>query len=258
MTQALLIKLGGSVITVKDRALTPNIQAIKGLSHVLAKLSDSFIIVHGGGSFGHYWSVKYNMHTKAELYDSRGISMVHESMLALNQIIAKSMLEEGLAPYGISPTTLFADGKVNVTKINELVEYARRGIVPVIFGDVVHLNEGRFSIVSGDSLMTSIATYLMPSRVIFTVNVDGIYEDMTNKKLVKVLNFPTNGISIMDTPIDVTGGMGRKISEAFEIARLGIDVNIVNGLNAERVFDILSGLEVEGTMIPAISPKGKK
>jgi isopentenyl phosphate kinase len=106
--------------------------------------------------------------------------------------------------------------------------------------------------------MTSIATYLIPSRVIFTVNVDGIYEDMTNKKLVKVLNFPTNEISIMDTPIDVTGGMGRKISEAFEIARLGIDVNIVNGLNAERVFDILSGLEVEGTMIPAISPKGKK
>jgi isopentenyl phosphate kinase len=258
MTQTLLIKLGGSVITVKDRALTPNIQAIKGLSHVLAKLSDSFIIVHGGGSFGHYWSVKYNMHTKAELYDSRGISIVHESMVALNQIIVKSMLEEGLEPYGISPTTLFADGKVNVIKINELVEYTRRGIVPVIFGDVVHLNEGRFSIVSGDSLMTSIATHLMPSRVIFTVNVDGIYEDMTNKKLVKVLNFPTNGISIMDTPIDVTGGMGRKISEAFEIARLGIDVNIVNGLNAERVFDILSGLEVEGTMIPAISPKGKK
>jgi isopentenyl phosphate kinase len=117
MTQTLLIKLGGSVITVKDRALTPNIQAIKRLSHVLAKLSDSFIIVHGGGSFGHYWSVKYNIHTKAELYDSRGISMVHESMLALNQIIVKSMLEEGLAPYGIS-TTLFADGKANVTKIN--------------------------------------------------------------------------------------------------------------------------------------------
>ena len=240
-----LIKMGGSVATYKDRPVSANYSAIEGFSKAISLIKEvPIILVHGGGSFGHYWSVKYNMHTKAELYDSRGISMVHESMLALNQIIVKSMLEEGLAPYGISPTTLFADGKVNVTKVNELVEYTRRGIVPVIFGDVVHLNEGRFSIVSGDSLMTSIATYLMPSRVIFTVNVDGIYEDMTNKKLVKVLNFP--------------GGMGRKISEAFEIARLGIDVNIVNGLNAERVFDILSGLEVEGTMIPAISPKGKK
>ena len=55
MTRTLLIKLGGSVITIKDRALTPNIQAIERLSHVLARLSESLIIVHGGGSFGHYW-----------------------------------------------------------------------------------------------------------------------------------------------------------------------------------------------------------
>jgi isopentenyl phosphate kinase len=253
-----LIKLGGSVITVKDRALTPNIKAIEGLSRVLAKLGDSVIIVHGGGSFGHYWSVKYDMHTKPELYDSRGISVVHESMVALNQIVVKSMLDAGLSPYGISPISLFEDGKENVSKFNELVKFTRRGIVPVTFGDVVHINEGRFSIVSGDSLMTRIATHLRPSRVIFTVNVDGIYEDMKNKKLVKVLNSPINDISFMDSSIDVTGGMSRKISEAFEIARLGIDVNIVNGLDADRVFDILRGIEAQGTIIPAIPYEGRR
>lgn len=258
MTQMSLIKLGGSVITVKDRALTPNIKAIEGLSHVLAKLRDSVIIVHGGGSFGHYWSVKYDMHTKPELYDSRGISVVHESMVALNQIVVKSMLDAGLAPYGISPISFFEDGKENVTKFNELVEFTRRGIVPVTFGDVVYINEGRFSIVSGDSLMTRIATHIRPSRVIFTVNVDGIYEDMKNKKLVKVLNSPISDISFMDSSIDVTGGMGRKISEAFEIARLGINVNIVNGLDADRVFDILRGIEAKGTIIPAIPCKGRR
>ena len=246
------------MITVKDRALTPNIKAIVGLSRVLAKLGDSLIIVHGGGSFGHYWSVKYDMHTKPELYDSRGISVVHESMVALNQIVVKSMSDAGLVPYGISPISLFEDGKENVTKFNELVEFTRRGIVPVIFGDVVHISEGRFSIVSGDFLMTRIATHLLPSRVIFTVNVDGIYEDMKNKKLVKVLNFPINEISLMDSTIDVTGGMGRKISEAFEIARLGIDVNIVNGLDANRVFDILRGVEAMGTIIPAIPHEGRR
>jgi isopentenyl phosphate kinase len=253
-----LIKLGGSVITVKDRALTPNIKAIEGLSRVLAKFGDSVIIVHGGGSFGHYWSVKYDMHTKPELYDSRGISVVHESMVALNRIVVKSMLDAGLAPYGISPISFFQDGKENVSKFRELINFTRRGIVPVTFGDVVHINEGRFSIVSGDSLMTRIATHLRPSRVIFTVNVDGIYEDMKNKKLVKVLNTPTNDISFMDSSIDVTGGMGRKISEAFEIARLGIDVNIVNGLDADRVFDILMGIEAKGTIIPAIPYEGRR
>jgi isopentenyl phosphate kinase len=145
---------------------------------------------------------------------------------------------------------------VNAAKFNELVEFTRRGILPVIFGDAVHIREGRFSIVSGDSLMTRIATHLMPSRVIFTVNVDGIYKDMKNKELVKILNFPSNEISFKDSSIDVTGGMGRKISEAFEIARLGISVNIVNGLDAERVFDILRGVEAKGTIIPAIPNKG--
>lgn len=254
----LLIKLGGSVITVKDRALTPNIRAIKGLSHVLAQLGAPIIIVHGGGSFGHYWSVKYDIHTKPELYDAHGITVVHESMVALNQIVIKSMLDAGLAPYGISSASLFAEGKANVTKFNELVEFTRRGIVPVIFGDVVHVNEGRFSIISGDALMTQIATSLRPSKVIFTVNVDGIYEDLISKKLVKVLNFPPNEINIKNSSIDVTGGMGRKILEAFEIARLGIEVNIVNGLNAERIFDILKGVEVKGTVIPAVRRKGRR
>jgi isopentenyl phosphate kinase len=256
LTQISLIKLGGSVITVKERALTPNIKAIEELSRVFAKCRDPLVVIHGGGSFGHYWSVKYDMHTKSELYDPRGISIVHESMIALNQIVVKSMSDVGLAPYGISPISFFEDGEVNATKFNELVEFTRRGIVPVIFGDVVHIREGRFSIVSGDSLMTRVSTHLMPSRVIFTVNVDGIYKDMKNKKLVKVLNFPTNEISFKDSSIDVTGGMGRKISEAFEIARLGIDVNIVNGLDAERVFDILRGVEARGTIIPAIPNKG--
>ena len=130
--------------------------------------------------------------------------------------------------------------------------------MPVTFGDVVYINEGRFSIVSGDSLMTRIATHLRPSRVIFTVNVDGIYEDMKNKKLVKVLNSSISDISFMDSSIDVTGGMGRKISEAFEIARLGIDVNIVNGLDADRVFDIMRGIEAKGTIIPAIPYKCRR
>jgi isopentenyl phosphate kinase len=250
-----LIKLGGSVVTIKDQALTPNTQAIDGLSHVLAKIKDPLIVVHGGGSFGHYWSVRYDMHTKPDLYDSRGISIVHESMMTLNHIIVKSLLGARLRPYGIPPTSLFANGKVNVTKVKELLGFAQRGLVPVIFGDIVPMTEGRFSIISGDSLMTIVATQIGPSRVIFTVNVDGVYEDMASKKLVRVLNFPDGGININDTSLDVTGGMSRKILEAFEIAKLGIDVHIVNGLNIGRVFDMLRGREVEGTMIPAIIPK---
>ena len=33
------------------------------------KIEEPIIIVHGGGSYGHYWSVKYDMHTKERKYD---------------------------------------------------------------------------------------------------------------------------------------------------------------------------------------------
>jgi isopentenyl phosphate kinase len=80
----LLVKLGGSVITFKEKPLSPNFKAIKDLSRVLASVQMPAVFVHGGGSFGHYWSVKYKMHTKPDRYDLRGISIVHESMIALN------------------------------------------------------------------------------------------------------------------------------------------------------------------------------
>ena len=60
-----LIKLGGSVVTFKEKPLTANIDAIDGISRALTQLGVPVIIVHGGGSFGHYWSVKYDMHTKS-------------------------------------------------------------------------------------------------------------------------------------------------------------------------------------------------
>ena len=52
------------------------------------------VIVHGGGSFGHYWSVKFNMHTKPAKYDLRGISTVKNSMVELNKIILQSFFEK--------------------------------------------------------------------------------------------------------------------------------------------------------------------
>src|SRR5688500_13438510 len=102
--QLALIKLGGSVITFTDQPLTANANAIDRISHTLAQLQVPMIVVHGGGSFGHYWSVKCDMHTKPASYDAHRVSVVHESMIALNQIIVNSLIREGLSPYGVVPS----------------------------------------------------------------------------------------------------------------------------------------------------------
>ena len=65
----ILIKLGGSIITNKEKPLSVRGETIDNLAKSLKKIKEPIIIVHGGGSYGHYWSVKYDMHTKERKYD---------------------------------------------------------------------------------------------------------------------------------------------------------------------------------------------
>ena len=251
-----LVKLGGSVVTFKDKPLTANIDAIDGISRVLAHLGVPVIIVHGGGSFGHYWSVKYSMHTKSANYDAHGVSMVHESMISLNQIVVNSMMRVGLNPYAMPPLAFMAGHKPIVAKIKQIYTMAKSKIMPVTFGDVMHTGGAKYSILSGDALMTILAKVLQPLRIIFTTNVDGIYKDMASRELVSEIKVRGNRKSIeffKGSGNDVTGGMHRKVTEAFKIASHGMDVVMINGLMPERIMEAVEGTLKIGTVV-----KGRK
>ncbi len=244
-----LVKLGGSVVTFKDRPLAANTEAIDGISGVLARLDMPVIVVHGGGSFGHHWSVQYDMHTRPAAYDPHGVSVVHESMVALNEIIVNSMIKAGANPYAITPSAFTTGHDAIPAKIKQLSEMSKT-VMPVTFGDVVHMGGRKYSILSGDALMSIIAKVLKPSRVIFATNVDGIYRDMDSKEVIKGLR-PGKGDPAEFSKAkgaDVTGGMQRKVREAFKIASMGMDVVLVNGLYPERIAGATRG-RVEGTLI---------
>jgi isopentenyl phosphate kinase len=250
-----LIKLGGSVITFKEKPLTANIEAINNIIHVIARLKIPLIVVHGGGSFGHYWSVKYDMHTKPDDYDPYGISIVHESMVHLNQIIVNSMLKERINAYALMPSTFMSGHRPITRKINELHSIAQNGIIPVTFGDIVHIEKTKYSILSGDVIMTILAQALHPSKVLFTLNVDGIYKNIRTKEITKVINNRNRSIDLSTVEADVTGGMRRKVTEAFKIARSGIDVLMINGLKPERILNAMSRSDFEGTTIKRVGGK---
>jgi isopentenyl phosphate kinase len=247
-----LVKLGGSVVTFKDKPLTANIDAIDGISRAMAHLGVPVIIVHGGGSFGHYWSVKYGMHTKSSNYDAQGVSIVHESMISLNQIVVNSMMRVGLNPYGMPPSAFMAGQKPIVVKIKQIYMMAKSKVMPVTFGDVVHIEGAKYSILSGDALMTILAKVLQPSRIIFATNVDGIYKDLATRELVSEIKATGNRKSIdffRGSSNDVTGGMQRKVIEAFKIASHGMDVVMINGLMPERIMEAVEGTLKIGTVV---------
>ena len=248
----ILIKLGGSVITFKEKPLAANFEAIRSISHTLASVKIPIILIHGGGSFGHYWSVKYNMHSKPDQYDSHGISIVHESMITLNQIIVNYMIKVGMNPYTILPSMFTSGRKPIAKKIKELKSIVESSVIPITFGDIVYIENKMYSILSGDALMSILSKILRPSKVIFTLNVDGIYKDMRKREIIKELK-NNNSINFSKVIQDVTGGMRRKVTEALKISDIGIDVLMVNGLKPERIINAITGSDFEGTLV-----KGKR
>ena len=163
----LLIKLGGSIITNKDKALSARRKAIDNISHVLKKIDEPFIVIHGGGSYGHYWSVKYDMHTKPAKYNVRGISIVKNSMVELNKIILDSFLKNKLNPYCLPPTDFVFGNKPISPKIKEIEKIARSGLIPITYGDALWYGKNKSYILSGDKIMSMMAKILKPRLSIF-------------------------------------------------------------------------------------------
>jgi len=243
-----LLKLGGSVVTFKDKPLSVNKKAIDRICKQLRKVKKPLIVVHGGGSFGHYYSVKYGMHTKPARYDLHGVSVVRCSMVELNNHIVNIMVKNKLNPYTVQPSSLMHGAKSIRSKIHELKELAMSGLIPVTHGDVLRYSNRSYYIISGDVLMSILAKELKPDIVIFALDVDGIYSDVRNKQIIREIR-ATNQAKFSEVPIDVTGGMSRKIREAFKMSRMGIDVLMVNGLKSERIVNALNEKNVQGTIV---------
>ncbi|HMK31993.1 MAG TPA: isopentenyl phosphate kinase [Nitrosopumilaceae archaeon] len=242
----ILIKLGGSIITHKQKPLSPNLSVINKIASQLKKIREPVIIVHGGGSFGHYWSVRYNMHTKPAKYSKKGIAIVKNSMVELNKIILSSFLKHDLNPYCLPPTDFMLGGKADFKKVKEIAKIAKDGLVPISYGDVLWHGKNKYYILSGDKIMGILAKILKPRLVIFVLNVDGVYSDMKTKKLLREIKGQKTAISKVG--MDVTGGMSRKIKEASLISKNGINVFLVNGNKPERIVNAIKGKNFEGTV----------
>lgn len=242
----ILVKLGGSIITNKQKPLTPNLSAINKIASQLKKIKEPIIVVHGGGSFGHYWSVKYDMHTKPAKYNKKGVAIVKNSMVELNKIILDSFLRHDLNPYCLPPTDFMYGNKPDQKKVKEIMKIAKSGLVPVSYGDVMWHGKNKFYILSGDKIIGILSKILKPRLVIFVLNVDGVYSDMKTKKLLYEIKGEKTTISKVG--MDVTGGMNRKIKEAVSISKSGVNVFLVNGNKSNRIVNAVRNGKFEGTL----------
>lgn len=111
---------------------------------------------------------------------------------------------------------------------------------------------------SGDVLMTMLSKILNPSKIIFAINVDGLYTNLRDKKIIKEIKIENNKtrknkqmkINLRSNVNidDVTGGIKRKIKEATKIAKMGNDVYFINGLVPLQIQNVVEDKKFKGTI----------
>ncbi len=255
-----IVKLGGSVVTVKDMPMTADHENVKRLAEeIKAAWPTPLVVIHGGGSFGHPVAKKYGI---ADGFTSErqviGFTRTHQAMVALNTIIVDALLDEGIPALSVAPSAFIAtyDGRMPRGDFENIGRLVVKGMLPVLYGDAVIDKSRGFSILSGDQLAVRLAVSMGANRLIFGVDVDGVYT--SNPKLVpkarlidrlsleKLEGFVEIGKALTT---DVTGGMLGKISEARAAVEAGIEVRMVNATKPGVILKALRGEPVAGTVL---------
>ncbi|HIH98027.1 MAG TPA: isopentenyl phosphate kinase family protein [Thermoplasmata archaeon] len=251
----IIIKLGGSVIT--DKSKRAKYQKItQSLVKQISRGNKQTILIHGAGSYGHPFAKKYSLDkglfSKRQL---KGFSVTHIKVRELNLKVTKTMVRAGMKPLSIPPLNILYCSSGVVSEFNsDLFRIAlEKGFTPVTFGDVVIDKFRGCSICSGDMLAETLTKIFNPDKVIFVMDVDGLYWEDPNKpsaKLVRQAEISDLGRISVDRQLvpDVTGGMKGKIDAIRSIAKYS-EVILINGKEPKRVYKAMVGEEFVGTRI---------
>ncbi|SRR5579875_2469758 len=254
-----IVKLGGSLVTIKAKPLTPNMRAITNLASCLSALrlrkDERLFLIHGGGSYGHYYAKKFGLSTRFTKSRPEAIAKICNAMLELHSQILDAFTSNGFYCRSIDSAELLSSGNSTLSGVSKrkVEDYLACGLTPLSYGNVFVSGQGA-RIISGDEVCLALARSLSVSRVIFAMDVDGVYSNPSLEgDVIPILN------SVADVHSrvrrwDVTGGLGAKLKLGFEISRLGVDVCFLNGLFPDRIRKAISGGEnFRGSMIRASS-----
>ena len=251
-----VIKFGGSAITEKSKPFTANTYVIDQLAKELSQVNKKMVLVHGGGSYGHTVVLKYGVGIRTR-YERLGSSKAKLAMQELNTIVCKALIRHGLYPYSIPPSCIFelSDGQVNSVKVKILRDLLKQNFLPVLYGDVVIDKVKAFTVLSGDEIVCQLAKIMKAKRVIFCLDVDGVYDDDPKKnpsaKLITSLSFKQveELLSRIPQDLDATKGMYGKLSSILRLKDLGLRVYIINGRKPGLLREALLGEPSLATVI---------
>lgn len=253
----IIVKLGGSVFS--DKTGTPENfreNVVRSIAREIGEFypGEDFIVVHGGGSFGHPEAKKYGIREgllglsgDSLFWRKKGFSLTHHAMLRASMKIVEAFIGEGLPAVSVSSSSIFLmdSNRVAYGDVEPVRKLIETGFIPILFGDVAVDLERGVDILSGDQIVTYLTKLFRPRKVIFLMNVDGIYDGKPGDGTL-LFEIRRDEIDSLikrlkgSAGTDVTGGIINKLMEAREIARFS-EVWFVNGLVPGRLSGAIKG-----------------
>jgi len=272
VSELVFVKIGGAMATDKEKEKTLRSQALGSMAQAMKSAAEEadlqFLLGHGGGSFGHFPAMKYEVKSGIHpQWGFDGFQITRDWMTELNGKIRAVFAAKGLRLFPIQPSscTVTESGSMVSFETGTVETLLRYGRVPVLWGDAV-LDRGMgFTIISTETILAQLARALNPTRVVIITNVDGVYEhgDDVRSSTISPLpfidreRFETLRQELTRTQgVDVTGGMMEKVNQLLRIAAdcPNTEVRIVNGIDPAVVSAAVKGTYDGGTVIRHTEP----
>lgn len=263
MDDLIMIKLGGSLITEKDKPLTPRLDVIQLLAKQIKEIKSrepnlKIILGHGSGSFGHSIAAKYNtrssVKTDQEWY---GFTQVWYAARNLNIFISQALQDQGIAFMTIPPSAFIYsnEGKGSDHFRYPIESLLSTQIIPVVHGDVIFDKHLGGTILSTEDIFLYLANFYQPKKILLAGIEDAIWADFPERQIPIKSITPANFDQVKQEiggskSVDVTGGMIEKVRLMVELVTKypSLKVNIFSGLKPNSLIEGIFG-DSSGTII---------
>jgi isopentenyl phosphate kinase len=274
MSELVLLKLGGSVITDKNRPFTARQDVIRRLAgeirQALEERPDLQLVVgHGSGSFGHVVAQEYRVRDgladPQQALDRQSWHGYVETAAAaarLNRLVTDLLLEEGvpIVSYQPSASARCRRGELMYFDTHPMKQVLKAGLVPLVYGDVAVDAVQGFTICSTEQIFDNIAREFQPSRIVLAGIVDGVYDadpladpSASRFEVITLDNWEAVEMTLGGShATDVTGGMFSKVRDMYHLvlAQPPLQVHIISGEEPGHVASALAGSDRSmGTVI---------
>lgn len=266
MSEIIFLKLGGSLITEKDKPSTQRSDVIARTAAEIAATRAAqpglrLLLGHGSGSFGHFPAKKYG--TRDGVHsgeDWSGFIEVWQQAAALNHLVMEALAEAGLPAINFPPSAMASaeDGRIANWSLQSIESALATGLMPVVYGDVAFDTVRGGTLLSTEDLFVHLAPRLKPSRILLAGDQNGVLADYGGKnQLIEEITaaiYPAIAASLGGAiSPDVTGGMAGKVQAMLDLVALlpACEVTIFSGLEPGNIERAMLGESI-GTKIRAV------